>query len=108
MAHRSGEWRRRHSVGAWAVDGRLGGGVPPHHRADGLRERLACRNLVLRPRMERADAHQARLLVRAGDEAPSSADVCTNCDHITTLNAEPQSTQRLFGKKDSANSAALR
>ena len=43
-----------------------------HHRAGGIRLRAAGGHLVLRPRLERADAAQARLRVRAGDAATAA------------------------------------
>ena len=42
----------------------------------GIVRGLPVGHFVLRPRVERADADQARVRVRAGDEAPQAADVC--------------------------------
>ena len=43
---------------------------------------LADRPLVLRPRLERADADQDRLRLRAGDETPQAADVSGDCGSV--------------------------
>ena len=55
-----------HYTGGSSVAGR-GGGLSEHHRAGGLRVRAAGRHLVLRHRLERADADPVRVRVRAGD-----------------------------------------
>ena len=62
------------------VDGGRGRRLSAHHRADGIRSRAAGGHLVLRPGVERADADQARVRLRAGDEAPATAGVRATAD----------------------------
>src|ERR1019366_6882535 len=88
VADRSRERRRRHRLGPGAIDRRGGCRLSAHHGAGGVLPRPADRYFLLRPRLERADADQARLRVRAGDEAPPSANLRGNGGLVTTLNAE--------------------
>ena len=48
----------------------------PHITVPAGYARAAGRHLIFRPRAERADADQAGVRVRTGDEAPEAADVC--------------------------------
>ena len=70
-------------IPAWLIDLVNGDSVPftavrisAHHRASGVRSRPAGGHLLLRPRVERADAPPHRLRVRAGDKASTPARVC--------------------------------
>ena len=84
-ARRAGRADRRAGVADRLVNGdhctggssqlARGGRLSAHHRARRIRVRPAGRHLVLRPRLERADAVQARLRVRAGDEASEDTDL---------------------------------
>jgi amidase len=49
--------------------------VPEHHRARRRRPRIARRSGIHRARLERTEAHQPRLRIRAGHEAPAPAQV---------------------------------
>ena len=74
--------------GCVAVDRHVGRRLPAHHGARRVLPRSAGGDVVLRPRLERADADQAGLRLRAGDEAPQAADVRGDRRSVTTLNAE--------------------
>ena len=66
--------RQRRSLPRRELDARRGRRLSEHHRA-GRSVRAAGRHLVLRPRLERADADRARLRLRAGHEASAAARV---------------------------------
>ncbi len=58
-----------------AVDRHVGRRLPAHHRARRILPGPASRYVVLRPRLERADADQAGVRLRAGHQAPEAAGV---------------------------------
>src|SRR5262249_15880025 len=75
------DWRPEHAArqqqpAAFATDR-----LPGDHGADGVRTRhLAGWLASLRPSVERADANQNRLRIRAGNPTPASG-----CEHAATL-----------------------
>ena len=58
LADRSRERRRRHGRRSRPFHCHVSGRLSACHRADGIRGRAAGRRLVLRPRLERTDAHR--------------------------------------------------
>src|SRR5581483_2284979 len=85
VADRPGQRRRRDGNGRVAVDGHRGRRLSAHHRAGRLRTGAAGRYFLLWQGVERSDADQARVRLRAGDQAPPSPDVRGERRRVTTV-----------------------
>ena len=76
--HRSRQGRRWELDAPGARRYRGGGRLSAHHGTRGVRQRFTGGDLVRRPGVERADAHQAGVWLRAGHQTPAGADIRGN------------------------------